>query len=192
MLASVGHRDSGSSTREGLSRSGATLIECRMAGQPPTASASPTRSAGLADVVSTVSTNKKALADQSRREPRSTSNHRGSRTAHHPKNRIDPFEQCPSRALLGSQAPTRGAAGCRVTENAGRAECSDAQTRLLKKSEAGLPHANLSGGSCMHALQIGERDGHKTHSNGCSLGIRFYWPSYPRPPDFQVNSSSDF
>jgi hypothetical protein len=117
---------------------------------------------------------KKALADQSRREPHSTSNHRGSRTAHHPKNRIDPFEQCPSRALLGSQAPTRGAAGCRVTENAGRAECSDAQTRLLKKSEAGLPHANLSGGSCMHALQIREKDGHKTPSNEYSLGIRFY------------------
>src|SRR5580704_2453363 len=122
----------------------------------------------------------------------SLTTHRGSRTAHHPKNRIDSFEQCPSQALLGSQTPTRGAAGCRVTENAGRAECSDAQTRLLKKSEAGLSHANLSGGSCMNALQIRKKDGHKTHSNGCSLGIRFYWPSYPRPPDFQVNSSSDF
>jgi hypothetical protein len=69
----------------------------------------------------------------------SLTTHRGSRTAHHPKNRIDPFEQCPSRALLGPQTPTRGAARCRVTENAGRAECSDAQTRLLEKIGGGAP-----------------------------------------------------
>jgi hypothetical protein len=85
------------------------------------------------------------------------------------------------------------AARCRV--NRRRSERPRARISRLAsamQSEAGLSHADLPGGSCMHALQIKDKHGTK-HSHGNELLIEgsFLQASYPTGPDFQELSWND-
>jgi hypothetical protein len=138
-----------------------------------------------------ISSNEKGPRRSSRREPRSTSSHRGSRTAHHPKSHR------PVRAVPFSGV-TRIAsthAGCGGMSSYGKRRTS----RVLGCADS--PPARIGGGALshktvrriLHGCPPNQGKGRaKTHTNECSSGIRFYWPSYRRPHNFQANSPSDF
>jgi hypothetical protein len=135
-------------------------------------------------------------------KPARASQWRESQTTHRPSC-TDPCVQCPSRALLGSQQhpgeTPNGCSECRVTGNAGRVECSDVRTRR-RNSGAGSSHTNLSGGSCMHALQKRKSTIKPAcHAAGMHRRGTFrldalapLWKSYSDRREFQDDSSNDF
>jgi hypothetical protein len=189
MLASVGHRDSGSSTREGLSRSGATLIECRMAGQPPPRPHRQPEVQALADALSTVSTNKKALADQSRREPHNSSREpdRASSKESHRLVRAVPFSGVTRIASTHS--------GCSGMSSYGKRRTS----RVLGCTDS--PPEEIGGGApsrkpvrrILHACPPNQGKGRAQNTlERILVGHSFLCSSYPRRRDFQANSASDF
>jgi hypothetical protein len=60
-----------------------------------------------------------------------------------------PVEHCPSRALPASQSPHEVSG----TPSQSQDEAKCQLDRLTPRREAGLSHANLPGGSCIHASQ---------------------------------------